>query len=184
MIKTFRIVCAALLLSGLIGLSSGAKAADDGILLTTPTSIPVVGDVIGILVSATGNGGGLFLDSGFPSIEGVLGILNGGLAGPLAVVPLLESGEPLLVPVLNLTRPLGVELLDPQALGGPESFSGLPLFSQTGVIQLGELAALPLYPTVAGLLGGLISGGPLGPDAVNGLLGTLNGGLVGTLLAL
>jgi len=184
MVKSLRLLVAALMLSGVIGLSSGAKAAEDGIVLTTPTTIPVVGDLIGVLLGASGGAGGLFLESGFPSIDAVLGILDGGLAGPVAVVPLLELAEPALGPVLNLTAPLGVPLLDPNALGGSDSFAGLPLFSAGGIIQVGSLDQIPLVPVVGGLVFGLTGGGPLGADPANGLLGTLNGGLLGTLLAL
>lgn len=174
--KSFRVLFAALMLSGLVGLGAvnHAQAADQP-ALTDPTSLPVVGDVVGLLLASSGGSLPLLTEAGFPNLDFVFGLLNGDVIGVVNAIPTLEALEPVLVPVLGATGGLGLPLLDPATLGGTDAIAGLPIITSGGIIALPALNELPLVPTVAGLVGVLGGGGGSSYELpVVGLLATFN----------
>lgn len=187
MAKTFRFLIAALMLSALVGLSSGARAqSTGGVSLLDPTTVPVVGGVVEALVADSGLTGALFLNvlnpSFIPDIGGILGLGgSGGPSGIIAALPGAGALEPIVFPLLGTVNSLGLPLLDPSALGGLAALGGgasasgdmaggLPLVSSLPIVgglipaggTGGDAAALPIPvvgPLLSGLLGGLLGGG-------------------------
>ena len=187
MVKFVRAAVAALMLMGLVGVSSGAKAQTSGVSLLDPTTVPVVGGLVQGLVADSGLTGTLFLrvlnPKFVPDLGNILGVTGPGSVGLISFVPGTSILEPIALPLLSAVNAVGLPLLDPARLGGSSSATG------AGALPLTALSALPLVGDLSmaltGAGGGDASGlpalplvGPVLTPVLNPVLG-LVGGLLG-----
>jgi len=189
MFKSMRFVVAALMMMGLVSVSSGAKAqATGGVSLLDPTTAPIVGGVVGALVADSGLTNLLFSNvlnpSTVPDLGNILGLTGPGSVGVISFVPGASILEPIALPLLAAVNQVGLPLLDPARLngaGGASAQGGLPLIVLSAVPLVGDLS-LALTGSAgpdAGGLAGLPIVGPVLTPVLNPVLGLVGGVLGG-----